>query len=317
MRALTLLAILSWSFATLPLEAQDVHIHYPIDTIERLLRYGDFQLLDIRGSRMDGDRTQQVGLAFHPDTTLLVKWALAPRNGEAFNNVPRYELAAYEIQKLFLDEAEYVVPPTVVRSFPLEWYRAEYQSTAWATFGGDQSTFVTLQFWLGAPIAPHEALDRERFRTDELYARHFANLNVLTYLIRHNDSNSGNVLISETERPRLFAVDNGVAFASQPSDRGSYWRDLRIDRIPAGTAERLRGITLQDLELQLGVLAQLEARDGRHVPVESGENLRPNAGTRRADGIVQFGLTAREIRDVHNRLIRLVRQIDSGRIATF
>ncbi len=36
-----------------------------------------------------------------------------------FNNVPRYDLAAYELQKLFLDPPEYVVPPTALRMVPL------------------------------------------------------------------------------------------------------------------------------------------------------------------------------------------------------
>ena len=42
---------------------------------------------------------------------------------EGWNNVPRKEAAAYQIQKWFLDPHEYVVPPTVTRCIRLEEFR--------------------------------------------------------------------------------------------------------------------------------------------------------------------------------------------------
>ena len=52
-----------------------------------------------------------------------MKLRKAEPGADTFNNVPRYDLAAYELQKLFLDPAEYVVPPTALRMVPLADFR--------------------------------------------------------------------------------------------------------------------------------------------------------------------------------------------------
>ena len=59
-----------------------------------------------------------------------------------------------------------------------------------------------------------DVYDEQRFSTDPVYARHIGQLNILTYLIEHGDSNVGNFLISRAEQgQRVFSIDNGVAFA--------------------------------------------------------------------------------------------------------
>jgi hypothetical protein len=305
---------------TAPVQAfQDLHILHPIGTLEQALRYEPLQVASQRGSRAVGDRTQRVSVVFdRPDlVTVEVKWAVAPPNGDAFNNMPRYEVAAYEIQKLFLDPADYVVPPTVLRSFPLEWYRQNYEATASPTFSRTGSVIVALQYWLAPPLLPHTSLDRSRAASDEAYARHIGNMNVLAYLIRHRDNNPGNFLISGTGTPRVFAVDNGVAFRSDASDRGHYWSNLNVTRISAATAERLRAIDLAGLERGLSVVAQFELQGEALQQVEPGVALDPSRGTRRRGDTLQFGLSSGEIREVHGRLQRLLQMLDTGRIATF
>jgi len=298
--------------------AQDANIIYAVPTIEQRLREAPFQVLGSRGSRMADDRTQQAQLSFEDGATpMQVKWAIAPPGGDVFNNSPRNEVGAYEIQRLFLDESEYVVPPTVVRAFPLTWYRAEVNERARSTFGGTESVLVVLQYWL-SNVTNENFWDPKRFDTDTLYARHFANFNTLTYLIHHNDANTGNFLVSRSpDHPRVFSVDNGVAFGSEESNRGYMWRDLQVKRLPAATVERLRTITPEDLERVLGVLAQFDIVDRQLVPAAPGENSSRNQGVRKDDTILQLGLTAREIRDVRSRLERLLRQVDEGRITTF
>jgi hypothetical protein len=313
----TILAFATLAMVALAAPLPGQHIAYPTADIERMLGVEPLQVLSTNGSRGEGDRTQQAALGLGDNMTLLAKWARAPQGGEEYNNNPRYEVAAYEIQKLFLSEPDYAVPPTVLRSFPLAWYRAEYQPDANPTFGRSESVFVVLQYWLNPPVAPHNEVDQARLRTDPIYQHHLANFNVVTHLINHNDANLGNFLISETPDARIFSVDNGVAFRSIESDRGNYWRDLRVDRIPASTAERLRQLTLQDLERHLGVLAQFELRNGHYERVEPSANLAPNEGIRRVGDVLQFGLTAREIQDVNGRLARLVQQLQAGRIGTF
>ncbi|HEY0305302.1 MAG TPA: hypothetical protein VGC44_10020, partial [Longimicrobiales bacterium] len=170
-----------------PLHAQDSNISFRVAEIEMRLRTQPFEIFDMRGSRFEDDRTQRVAMTFPDSQSMLVKWAKAPnRGGFTFNNEPRYEIAAYEFQKLYLDEPEYVVPPTVLRAVDLEYYRT-LQPSANPTFGNTSSVVVVLQYWL-SQVTPRDVHDPKRFETDSLYARHFANLNIFSYLVRHSDS---------------------------------------------------------------------------------------------------------------------------------
>jgi hypothetical protein len=296
--------------------AQDVNIILPIEQVERSLKTLSFEIRDRTDTRFEGDRTQRVVLVFEDGSAMMVKWGRAPRNGAAFNNQPRYETAAYLIQKMFLDEPDYVVPPTAIRAVDLDWYRA-YDEAVTPTFDGTSSVVVALQYWLNS-VSQRDVFNPSRLDSDTAYARHFGNLNLLTHLIRHGDSNVGNVLIStDTANPRLFAVDNGVAFAPPDSDRGTAWRDLRTRRVSRTSVERLRGITRADLDAALGVIVQFEIRDGLLVPVSPTANLSPSRGVRRRGDTIQFGLTSAEIRGIHGRMQRLIRQADGGRIAMF
>jgi hypothetical protein len=286
------------------------------DRIEEYMRADGFQIIDWRGSRAPGDRTQQVTLQFPDQTLIKVKWANAPRGGGMFNNQPRYERAAFVLQKMFLGEDEYVVPPTILRVFPLEYVRAQVPEIT-PTFGKAASVLVALQYWV-PQLTPENFWDKQRAETDTLYARRIGNMNILTHLIRHADANIGNFLISEVpDDPRVYSVDNGVSFRSEPSNRGTEWRDLRVKRLPAATVERLRAITRADLDAALGVLAEFEIRDGQLVEVPPGENLGAGRGVRQSDDRIQLGLTSPEIGDVENRLRNLLKNVDSGKITTF
>lgn len=312
---------LAWSLTTsllltVPAAAQDSNFNMPMPAIESRLRAVDFTIKDMRGSRWEDDRTQRVMLEFADSNVMLVKWAKASRGGEAFNNQPRYEAAAYEFQKLFLDERDYVVPPTVIRSVPLDFYRS-FQKHADATFGKTSSVVVVLQYWLYQVIGL-PTNDQDRFDQDAKYAYHLANTNVFSYLVRHSDSNAGNFLISsDTANPRVFAVDNGVAFGYDASDRGTAWRDLRVKRVPAKTIERLRRLTLDDLRKALSVVAEFEIRDGALVPVLPGPSLSSTRGVRKTGTRVQFGLTEYEIQEIEKRIYRLLKRVDDGKLQTF
>jgi hypothetical protein len=296
---------------------QDLNIPIPIDSIEFLLESAPFELPDdLTGTRFQGDRTMRVDLQFDASTSVLTKWAPAPRGGEAFNNVPRYEVAAYELQKLFLEEGEVVVPPTVMRAVPLEWYRTLSRDVD-ATFRSAPSVVVVLQSFVNF-VTDEDVWDEDRFDSDPAYARHWANANLFTYLIRHSDSNTGNILISSfASNPRIFAVDNGVAFNSIESDRGTRWRELLVNRFPASTVERLRTLTEEQLHETLGVLAQWEVRDEELVRVSPSENIDRRRGVRERDGRIQIGLTDDEIDDTWYRLEVFLSGVDNGRYQTF
>lgn len=307
--------------------AQDHNIKQPVVEIERQLTEGSFEVLNIVPSRgLPSERTYQ--LTVKVDDGAIAQWKIAPapEGGEAFNNRPQYEVAAYVLQKLFLDEPEYVVPPTAARCFPLDYVEGLIAmapgnpNPVQQTFNEWRMTLTVLQYWLQAvEVATQDVIrDRDRFDEDEVFARHAANFNLLTYLMRHNDSNDGNFLISlDPANPRIFSIDNGLAFSNEESNRGFYWRDLRFDRFPAKAIERLRQVTLEGLQLTLGVVAQFELRGGEFVPVEPTENLDPDKGIRHTESVVQLGLSASEIRNVNRRLAQLLEQIDSGRYEVF
>jgi hypothetical protein len=312
-------ALVAGSLASAPVTpaaAQDINFVRPIPEIEQRLREQPFQILDNRGSRAPGDRTNRVVLTFEDSVMLLAKWANAAPGASTFNNEPRFELAAYEIQKLFLEPDEYVVPPTVLRAFPLPYAQTQTPGVL-RTFSETASVLVLLQYWLTA-VTPDNYWDQKRAQADTLYARHIGNFNVLTYLIRHQDSNVGNYLISESqENPRVFAVDNGLSFSSEISNRGYEWRNMRVQRLPQATIARLRSITRDDLDRTLSVLAEFEVSNGELIAVPAGENIGAARGVRRSENRVQLGLTRAEIGAVESRLRNLISQVDRGRIAAF
>jgi hypothetical protein len=316
LRKLLFAAALAFCLAP-PARAQDSNITFPISEIEQKLKNDSLDIEDMRGSRWESDRTNRVVLQFLDSTLMMVKWAKAAAGGETFNNVPRYEVGAYELQKLFLDEPDYVVPPTIMRALPLAYYRT-LDPRIKSTFGGKtDGVLVVLQYWLFG-VTPQDVFDEARARTDDRYAAHLANANIFSYLVRHSDSNQGNFLIStDSTNPRIFAVDNGVAFASMAGDRGTDWQALRVKRIPASTVERLKAITKDDLERALGVLAEFEIQEGRLVAVPPTDNLDRKRGVRRDETRIQLGLKESEINDVYGRLQRLLQMVERGSIKTF
>jgi hypothetical protein len=309
-RPLTLFLSLALLLTPVGLGAQDANMWFTIDEIEDRLKNQDFELGPMSDMRFEGDRTQRVPLQYEDGVMMLVKWAAAPRRGGEFNNRPANEVAAYEIQKLFLDPENYVVPPTVMRSIPYSDYQ-DLDDDVRRTFGDVNSVVVVLQYFLSS-VTQDDFDDEDREKDDPDYKRHFGDFNILTYLIRHNDQNVGNFLISTAPNARVFSVDNGLAFGREESDQGFKYRNIQRNHLPSATVDRLRTITEEDLHGALGVLAQFEERDGELVQVEPTENLSPNDQVREEDGVYQFGLTDQEITWVRDRLRRLLEKVDDG-----
>jgi hypothetical protein len=143
-------------------------------------------------------------------------------------------------------------------------------------------------------------------------------MNIFTYLVMHNDSNTGNFLISNNKlNPRIFVPDNGFTFGSRESERGSQWRDIRVKKLPEKTVMRLRMITPEMLHQNLGVVLQLRNNSGILELTDISENLNPRKGVRIAAGVIQFGLTRKEIDGVVQRLSKLLEDIDAGRYELF
>lgn len=314
-----LLLLLPLLLLATPAAAQDTNVLYSVEEIEARLMAEPLPVVDMEQARpqIAGDRSARVVLAGPPGgAAIRAKWKPVGRGGDGFNNEPRYELAAYRLQKLFLDEPDYVVPPVVLRSMPLEAYE-ELRPGARPTLSNTSSVLFLLSYWV-ENVTNLEPFQDMLFELDPVYARHWGNVNLLTHLIDHKDQNIGNILVSlDVSNRRVFSVDNDVAFRSDVSEQGDRWRRLQVDRLPGVTIERLRSLGREDLEGALGVVAEFEVVGDHLMPVPIGPNLDPGRGVRVRDGRVQFGLTDREIRDLERRIERLLEEVDEGRIATF
>jgi hypothetical protein len=291
-------------------------IEYPITDIEQRLR-APVKLVEVEQARpaIEGDRSARVLLA-GPDgePEMQAHWKPVAPPGQGFNNEPRYVLAAYELQKLFLDECEYVVPPVALRALPVAEYERLHGKEP-PTLRGIDAVLFLLAYWV-QDVTNRDPWDPARFAAEPRYARHWGNVNILTHIINHKDANIGNLLISQhPDDPRVFSVDNDVAFLSEVSDQGDAWSRLQVDRLPAVTLARLRAVTQAELEQTLGVLAEFRVEAGMLVPVEPpGVNLAPRSGVRQRGDRVQFGLTTSEIRMVSRRMDAMFQRVDRGRI---
>ena len=310
------LSALAWA-ATAP--AQDPNIILPVPEIERMMAAPELTIVSAEISRpkAKGDITLKADVSFEGSPPIRFKLRKAEPGADTFNNVPRYDMAAYELQKLFLDPNEYVVPPTALRFVSLAEFR-KYSPGVERTFPGAEQVLAVVQYWLQEVKVIADVYNAETFATDPVYARHIGQLNIFTDLIDHSDSNAGNFLISRTTPgARVFSIDNGVAFASEESDRGKLWKDLRVDRLPADTVERLRKITPEVLQQALGVVGQWQLQDGKYVPVPKGENLSPNQGVRREGDVLQMGLKKSEVSRIARALKNLLEKIDDSDVKTF
>jgi hypothetical protein len=137
-------------------------------------------------------------------------------------NEPRKELAAYAVQKLFLDDTELVVPPIVAHCFPLAEYRA-FVPDERASIDGTDCVLGFASYWLEsvrtASAARQEGLlggpgegfwDAELFDKDAMYRRSVGNTNLLSYVIRHGDPHNAQFLIEQT--PQGLRTYNATAW---------------------------------------------------------------------------------------------------------
>jgi len=144
-------------------------------------------------------------------------------------------------------------------------------------------------------------------------------MNLLTYLIEHEDGREGNFLVSEIESDRrVFSIDNGVSFGAKMKNFFvPNWNKIRVPALRRATIERLHQVTPEHIEA-LGILAELRADEsGILRPVAFSENVEPKKGARVAPGWIQLGLSRGEIKGLRKRIERLLANVDAGRQPVF
>ena len=204
-KLLPVLLVSAWLGAAGDSAAQDLNITRPVEVLEQELGSEPFEIVaaEISRPKAKGDITLKAEVSFAGKPPYRVKLRKAEPGAEDFNNRPRYDIAAYELQKIFLDPAEYVVPPTAARMVPLEEFR-KYSPDVRPTFRGSDDVLGVLQYWLQEVAVIADVYDAGRFASDPVYARHIGQLNIFTFLIEHGDSNVGNFLISR----RSVSIDS-------------------------------------------------------------------------------------------------------------
>jgi len=250
-----------------------------------------------------------------------LKWKfkkMVPGWLDSFNTSFRKELAAYEVQKLFLDPEDYVVPTAL----PICVLRERYLKIvgyAAPSLEGTDCVLGLASTWLVNVTIPDKLYDESRFLEDPTYAYYMSNFNILTYLIQHRDARVGQFLASKDDKRRqLFSIDNGISFGFWPYNFFiRQWDTIHLPALRQDSIERLRKIQRRDLD-RLGVIVQMEKdENGILKPVPPGENMNLKNGATYMDGILQFGLTTSDIDDLWERIQTLIAEVDSGNIQVF
>ncbi len=285
--------------------------------VERRLKTVPFVITAVANSDRGVTGAKKLSILLTDDQEPLdVKWKEAPPGGDAWNNSPRREIGVYEVQKLFLDAEDYIIPTVVVRGVEFDVYRSVSETPS-TNIAGTQFVYGALAVWLHDAVQPEHVFDRELFSRNHRYAYHFGNLNLLHYLTEHRDARASNFLMcTDPLNPKVFSIDNGIAFGRTVYNFFTWHFDkIRVDRLPRRSIDRLRQLTRADLD-RLAVLAELHADAGgvlRSVP--SGLNLDSHEGNRIRPGIVQIGLTTTEIDDIAIRIQQLLGRIDRGELS--
>ncbi len=237
---------------------------------------------------------------------------------DSFNTSFRKELAAYEVQKFFLDPEDYVVPTALPICVLRERYLKIFGYAA-PSLEGTDCVMGLASTWLVNVTIPDTLYDESRFQEDSTYAYYMSNFNILTYLIQHRDARVGQFLVSKDgKRRQLFSVDNGISFGFWPYNFFiRQWDKIHLPALRKDSIDRLRKIKRQDLN-HLEVIAQMEKdENGILQPVPPGENMNPKNGATYIDGTLQFGLTTSNIDDLWERIQSLIAEVDSGNIQVF
>ena len=291
----------------------------PADRIEKLLKAGDMTVLQARATASGTAGAQTFWLDFPKEHVVLkAKWKEAARGGSALNNEPRKELAAYQLQKLFLDQDEYVVPPTVGRCIPLELYKAEVRPTK-PTFPGTDCAFGALSYWLEG-ISEMGPFDKGRFETDLKYRAAIANLNLFTYIFDHRDTRASNFAITKNkDEPRAFAIDNGLALSGLKNPRTAFlheWERIVVNKVPHEKIDRLRKITRADLD-KLATVAEFSINGKQLDEIPTTAAFEDDEGVRLKENIVQLGLKTSEIDGIEARIKDLLQRVDTGKLTQY
>jgi hypothetical protein len=286
---------------------------------ERRLGQDSFEILETKRTASGVAGAQKWKLQYRDGLVLKAKWKAAPDySADGWNNSPRREIAPYEIQKWFLDEKDYVVPTSEVRCIPLAVYREKVDPAAKPTLRGTNCVFGVLSLWLQDVEEPAEIWHPELFEQGGYYRESIAAVDVLTLLIGHQDGRPANFLWSTDGRHHVFSIDNGISFHAFPfNPLVKNWNNIRVPALSKKVVERLDRVGPEQIAA-LAVLRHLEPdADGILKVKPAPENLGPDQGNRVTRSALQLGLSQSELREIEERIGRLLHRVETGEIPLF
>ena len=278
------------------------------------LAYEDFTIKEMKSAGGGVTGASRLAVAFADGRTVKIKWKPFPQGLDGWNNSPRKEIAAYRIQRSLFDEQDYVVPTAVAVCIPLDRY-GPIDPKPKPSVPGSSCVLGMVAIWMNDVEKADDLLDKDRLAKDAHFAQHLADFNLLTYLIDHRDGRDGNFLIStDPNDPRVFAVDNGIAFEGFPWNFFvRNWDKIRVPWLRREPIERLRALPPEEIEERLASLVDLELDDkGIFRLRQPTAPIDPKKGVRVAPGRVQLGLTTKEIGRVRERISDLLARVDRG-----
>lgn len=252
---------------------------------------------------------------------LELKWKpVRDASADSFNNTPRKEIAAFLVQKWFLDPEDWVVPPVRLACLEGEQVRA-FDEDAEAQVPGTGCVLGAVTLWLQNLTVPDELYDEARFYDDPVYAWHMADFNLFTYVVQHRDGAANNVPTSDDEsNRRIYAIDNGMSFGGRIHNYFvRNWDSIEVPALRAESVERLRAVTRADID-ELAVVAMMAREGDRLVNVDPRPEEEAGVGEEPGhveEPVLTLGLTEEERSAIEERIARLLERVDAGEVAVF
>jgi hypothetical protein len=134
------------------------------------------------------------------------KWKVSSDDFDNFNNSIAREIATYQIQKLFLDPEDYVVPATLAFCVEKEGHARIIDPDIEPQIKGSQCIFGNASVWMQDVHIPEVLYNESRFLSEPNYAYYLSNFNILTYLVEHRDARSAPIYWCQT-------MSNGVRYS--------------------------------------------------------------------------------------------------------
>jgi hypothetical protein len=302
------------------------------EDVEALLA-GDLEILDAEAAGGGYQRAYVLTLRSRGPRPVVFRAKWRAHSTTTKRNSPRFELAAYAVQKLFLEPDEYVVPPSVGYCFPIVAYVKRVAHFAKETIERSGCVYGVLSYWLEDVTVVAEAnragwfhglyqhvFDPYLFEHDRAYRNSVARVNLLTYLIGHRDSHAKNFVIADSDTApvahTVYSVDNSRSFtlAQDPAIKPMHdWSAIHVPSLPRDAIERLRGADLSSL----AAIAVLRSTNGRLVAADAGSATAAITGVDWTGDRLVVGLTPPEIATLRARIAELLRRIDQDELALY